>query len=144
MNLFKEHFIKRGLIWSTIYVLYIIISGQLLLHFRFAASRTFNPLPHVSVITLMPLLFGILLKLPELIERWDSSNNFNWSKFINQGIPAIILVILSSPLFYMTLFRNIVPSAVSRYLIYDTRIIFLAAVWLGVVITDSIKGSPKV
>ena len=143
MKLVKENIIKKGLIWPVIYIIFIITSGQLLLHFRIMTGRTFNPYPQYLTILLMPLIFGVLLRLPGLIERWNSNHKFNWSKFIYQGIPALILVFLSHPLFSL-LFGRIFPFAVVRQLfIYDTKIIFLAAVWLGVVVTDAIKGSLK-
>ena len=143
MKLVKVHFIEKGLLWPAIYFLYITIFGQLLIHLRIILGRTYRPYSLFWASLLMPLIFGFLLRLPGLIERWNSNHKFNWSKFIYQGIPALILVFLSHPLFSL-LFGRIFPFAVVRQLfIYDTKIIFLAAVWLGVVVTDAIKGSLK-
>ncbi len=144
MHLIKEIFIKRGLIWPSIYVVYIIISGQLLLYFRLT-GRMFNMLPNIMAVVLMPLIFGILLRLPSLIERWSSTNQFNWSKFIYQGIPALIMILMSFPIsgFFLPHYNNFIPIAVQRLFWYETRVIYIAAVWLGVVVIDAIKGSQK-
>ncbi|UNC92129.1 hypothetical protein [Candidatus Contubernalis alkaliaceticus] len=123
--------------------LYITIFGQLLIHLRIMLGRTYRPYPLLWASLLMPLIFGILLRLPSLIERWNSNHKFNWSKSIYQGIPALILVFLSHP-FSVMLFGNIIPIySVQRQLFMVTEIKILAAIWLGVVVTDSIKCSQE-
>ncbi|MCC5909725.1 MAG: hypothetical protein JJT76_04740 [Clostridiaceae bacterium] len=136
----KKYFMKNALIWSIINFIYLIFSANFLQYIRLIAGRTYNPIPLYIVATLVPFLFGVLLRLPILIERWEAEKQFNWIKFLNQGLLALILTLSASPIFYiinLPLFR--LYSLVGGQEI----ILYLSAAWLGVCLTDCIKATKK-
>ncbi|ABR47977.1 hypothetical protein Amet_1807 [Alkaliphilus metalliredigens QYMF] len=139
--MFKKYFIKSGLIWSILNVVYLVLSVVLLQYIRLLVGRIYDPRPMYLAATVIPFLFGTLLRLPALIERWESNKKFNWIKFLNQGLIALILTFLTSPAFYAFNYR--IPTMLSLAEAHEI-VLYLTAVWLGMSITDCIKGIEKV
>lgn len=93
---------------------------------------------------LISLLFGMILGLPWLINRWNEYNGFNWLKFLIQGLPALILgfplFILLSLLNIKNFNHNLIPWYNLQAFSYNDYLIIFSNIWFGKTLIDCIKG----
>lgn len=136
----KNNRILRNLIWVVLLVFFLEFSSRYLQTAMRRGASEFDYSGVLVATTLLPILFGILLRMPALVSRWDRGMRFDTAKFFIQGLPALFFA--GFMLFYFlpatagfrvpTFFSSLTSN--SRYGIY------LGGVWFGTVITDSIKG----
>lgn len=100
------------------YFLYSIVMISILvgflkyqIHLNQQASMTFNSLPSMIYSITFPIVMGVLLGIPELINRVKNrtSSVFNWVMFLAVGIPTLYIVFV--PLLYFTKLGDYLPFA---------------------------------
>lgn len=141
----RQRLFGKELFWATTLVLFLWVASILLrrLQLMTAVEHDLRNLFLASVL-MVHVLFGMLLSLPWLIERWDTHTGFNWPKLVIQGLPALVLGI---PVILITGILNISELNTS-YLPWEPMknyapgqfVIYLACVWFGKVLVDSAKG----
>ncbi|MEW9122111.1 MAG: hypothetical protein AB2421_05310 [Thermotaleaceae bacterium] len=133
--------ISKEIVWAWLSGIYLVGAAILLKYLGDRAGRTYNPWPSWLAVSLLPFLFGVLLRFPHLLGRWDKHRSFNWVKFLKEGLPACLGILWICILFYgfpvssqlrMILYKN-----------YHDILLYIAPTWLGMVLTDCIKGMKK-
>jgi len=146
---FKKWELKEFL-WAVAILTFMLCPVLPLQKLRVLAKSNWDliHLPFYSLL-LLCVLFGFLLGLPALIERWSSNRRFYWAKFLIQGLPALILampIFLVMDLFSITSLdaKYIPPWSTIQGISYNGYVFFLSAVWFGKTLVDSTKGySPE-
>lgn len=130
----------RELLWTAILVAFLWISYRIFIPVRVAYQQEpFGNMGYWITIIIIPILFGALLALPSLIQRWKTGRGFNLVRVIVQGIPALVFAVPA--LFFMVLFdmERISLAPWERMKAFAPFITYLAGVWFGKVMVDSIK-----
>ncbi|WP_338653393.1 hypothetical protein V6B14_17390 [Sporosarcina psychrophila] len=91
MKKFSFYFVSTIVIG---FILYLAIGYQERL--REEVAETFNYMTSIAPVTIFPILFGLLLRLPKLIleikekKQWS----FDWIKFVAIGIPSLYIAMM--------------------------------------------------
>ena len=95
-------------------------------------------IPLVSFVSIYPLLFGVLIRLPDLIKRWRTQNRFDWARFLIIVLPGIIIIT-------QTIISVIFGTQFSFKFMFDSDSVArpLIGIWVGAQLADSIKGKTQ-
>ena len=91
MKKFSFYFVSTIVIG---FILYLAMGYQERL--RKEVAETFNYMTSIAPVTIFPILFGLLLRLPKLIleikekKQWS----FDWIKFVAIGIPSLYIAMM--------------------------------------------------
>ena len=102
----------KRLIGIFLYVLFIGLTTGLGeyygIHVRKTGSLSFNYYPGLIILTLYPIIIGVLLGLPNFITEFRKQGTWkcDWVKLIAAGIPTL----------YISLYPALVYTPTSRYL----------------------------
>jgi hypothetical protein len=125
------------------FLLFILIAAssygatQFSMFLRMHGRSSFNLMPYNIVVThLLPLLFGMLVRLPALVTRWKDRKEFDLIRFGFQFVPGFSLAVL--PLISMVSPIS-VPLGV---IVSQTLFVSFMGFWAGTVLVDCIKGAP--
>jgi|GEM_PF-5781931 len=87
--------------------------------------------------TAYPFIFGVLIRVPGLIRRWDKGRQFHWLRFWVLVAPVLLLFAQ----FYIAV---IFQARVWLPLFVQSKVAFpLLGIWMGVNLTDCIKGKER-
>lgn len=133
----------RKLITNFLLFLLVIVViygyAHLNLALRFYVSRTYNVVPSLLAGIFIPLLFGMFIRIPALVNRWTENRQFDLARFGVQFVPGFVL--LAAPRLSMLLpFEFGIPwyGPVTAQSVFTN---FLG-IWAGTVLIDCIKGGP--
>ncbi len=138
--------IGKELFWTVLLILFLWLSVQVVLPLYEIMRQEYSGLGYNLAMYLVPILFGMLLGLPSLLNRWNTHRGVNWTKLLIQGVPALVL---ATPMWLiMGICMTFLDQSVSlpgmpwQYMTDMAPryyVITLAGVWFGKVLIDSIK-----
>ncbi|MEW6540827.1 MAG: hypothetical protein AB1402_04330 [Bacillota bacterium] len=141
----NQRLIGREIFWAAALILFFWVASMLLRRLQLMVAVEYGLAGVLlAAVPLLHVMFGVLLGLPWLFERWDTHTGFNWSKLLVQGLPALVLAIPT--LLIMRIFD--ISEAQVSYLPWEVMknhgpgqfVVYLASVWFGKVLVDSAKG----
>ncbi|MDW7651778.1 MAG: hypothetical protein SCK29_05760 [Bacillota bacterium] len=132
--------ILHNLLWAVALTLHIALSAQYLAFLRLRASQEFNITGYIVASAIFPISFGILLRLPALVERWKNGAGFNLVQFIVQGLPAFFFAGLFGFAYYILPVLKLGLPLPIGLTSQSQSVIALGGVWFGMVLADSVKG----
>lgn len=134
MKRFLRYFISLLIIGIIIY-----LGLSYKLHLEREAAKTYTILPLIRFSFVLPIIIGMLLRLPKLIVEIKEKKQwtFDWIKFVVIAIPA--LAVASSPFIlytsigkYFSYFGELVSSQ-------NTLLMTVGGIVFGYVLLDSLK-----
>ncbi|MCL6479002.1 MAG: hypothetical protein K6T65_11400 [Peptococcaceae bacterium] len=143
----NKKLIFKELLLTVVFILFLWGSVRALMPLYKVFKQEYFYLPFAIGTLITPVLFGMLLGIPSLIERWESNNGFNWLKLIVQGLPALVLTI--PPILIVRIFNisfnfNYFPWMNMQSLPPGSALILhLSGIWFGKVLIDCIKGDKR-
>lgn len=144
----NRQIILEELLFSTIFLLFLWGSVKSLIPLYKIHRQEYFYLPYAIATLITPVIFGMLLGLPSLFDRWKNNNSFNWTILIIQGLPALVLTIppiLISIIFKISFSFNYFPWMNMQSLPPgSTLVLHLSGVWLGKIFIDCIKAVPEI
>lgn len=141
----NQRLIGREIFWAAALILFLWMAFMLLRWLQMTVAVEYGLVGvFLAAMLMVHVLFGVLLGLPWLFERWDTHTGFNWSKLLVQGLPALVLAV---PMLLIMRIFDLSEAQVS-YLPWEAMknhapgqfVVHLASVWFGKVLVDSAKG----
>ncbi|ARK23500.1 hypothetical protein SporoP37_01505 [Sporosarcina sp. P37] len=126
--------------WTIVLGIIIYASAQYQMVLKQEYMKNYNPSSFVLFSAIFPILIGILLRLPKLIQEIKVSKQwtFNWAKFIGAGLPS--LCILALPVFVLSPFGvNFLPLLPELMYAGNSTIQTIAGLVFGFIFLDSVK-----
>lgn len=130
----NKNAVWRHLAWLILSVLYIYFSARALTWSREFASRTVYVNLYFLLLLVISFLFGVFIRIPALLSRWNSNNRFDSLRFLILGVPAIFLFIQPLLFPFFPLFEWWSISA------NQSVILYFVGIWAGMTFLDSVKG----
>ena len=89
--------------------------------------------------SIFPILIGILLRLPKLINEIKENRQwtFDWAKFIGIGLPSLCILSMYVLIFYLP--ESILSFIPQEIFLGNTTIQTIAGVVFGFILLDSVK-----
>jgi len=135
----KTNRVVKELAWSYIFVLFLLLTILHSTTLRHILNKAYLAFPSLTAMLIIPILFGMLLGLPSLLERRNHGGHFDWLKLLIQGLPALGLSVPFVLNMVGVLNRTCFDYFPRTYLdIYAPTafIVYLAGVWFGKVFVD--------
>lgn len=126
--------------WTIVIGLFVYFGARYQFLLKQEVKNTFNLYPFVLFSTFFPVVIGILLRLPELINdiKQHKQWTFDWVKFSAIALPAFCILLMYL-LMYSPVGESILPFVPKLVLLGDSTIQLIAGVVFGFTLLDSVK-----
>lgn len=125
--------------WTIVISFIIYLGAKYQLRLQQEASVLFNLKPVILFSFIFPIVIGIILRLPKLINEIKQNKQwtFDWIKFTAIGLPALFVSLLYVFIFYL-------PESISLIIpleifMRNPTIQMIAGVVFGFILLDSVK-----
>ncbi|MDE5415067.1 hypothetical protein [Alkalihalobacterium chitinilyticum] len=131
--------IRKYLGWTLFIGLILWIGFNIHLHLLEKTNMMFVMMPLILFSSLFPVLIGMLLRLPRLIDEIRQNKRWavHWTKLIIIGIPTLYVVV--TPILSMTAIGPYWPFSFKILQLMDAHIHAMVGLVLGYVVLDSVK-----
>jgi hypothetical protein len=101
--------------------------------------KNLNAMSFVLFSSIFPIVIGILLRLPKLINEIKGKRQwtFDWAKFIGIGLPSLCILSMYVLIFYLP--ESIMPFISQEIFLGNPTVQTIAGVVFGFVLLDSVK-----
>lgn len=126
------------LFWSFIIIVILFFCAKITTELESQFNQTYNSNSYIIFSWLFPILLGIFLRIPRLINDIVQRKRFSydWIKFSAFGIP--LLYVSSVPLMYLDT-PNIYPKFFIVFIFTNFTVTQIAGVILGYIMLDGLK-----
>ncbi|WP_301107212.1 hypothetical protein [Sporosarcina sp.] len=125
--------------WTIVLGIIIFTGNQYQLSLKQDYMKNIDAMSFVLFSSIFPIVIGILLRLPNLINEMKENGQwtFDWAKFIGIGLPSLCVLSMYVLLFYVP--ESILPFISQEIFLGNSTVQIIAGVVFGFVLLDSVK-----
>ncbi|MFD1039315.1 hypothetical protein ACFQ3N_13060 [Virgibacillus byunsanensis] len=123
-------------LWSIVIMIILNTGAKYQIIINNQVATTYNPIPLYIYTSLYPIVIGLLIKLPILVENYKKTKwSIDWGKLIGIGLPS----------FYIALLPLIGLMPVTKVFLFDVVVMIgpsvpnIAGIIFGFFLLDSLR-----